>query len=321
MNNKIIVFIAAIVAIGFTAVFTGCENNPDEPEPQPFIEMVWIEPGTFLMGSPIAEPDHMVLYETLHSVTLTRGFYMGKYQVTQGQWEAVMGENPSHFTTANGLPPVAGEKESRLPVDSISWYDATDFCNKLSELEGLEPVYEWELRSEIFQTRDVTVHWTRNGYRLPTEAEWEYACRAGTTTAFNNGNNFNAEGDGYDPDLVGRVAWVNGEQSREVGQLAANAWGLYDMHGNMGEWCWDWYIYDNLDYRMSFETRTQEDSGPDENPAGPKYRPGEGFNYRAIRGGTCEDDIGHARSARRDGHIENGILSHGAGLRVVRSGN
>ena len=152
------------------------------------MKMVLIRPGKFMMGEG----------KDRHEVTISKPFYVGVTEVTQAQYEAVMGTNPSEFKGATN------------PVEMVSWNDATEFCKKLSEK-------------------------TRQAVRLPTEAEWEYACRAGTQTAFSFGD---------DPSALCDYAWWagnSGKTTHPVGQKRPNAWGLYDMHGNVFEWCADWY--------------------------------------------------------------------------------
>lgn len=173
------------------------------------MKFVWVPPGTFTMGSPKEEMQRGK-DETQHQVTLTKGFYMGVYAVTQEQWQEVMGDNPSSFK---------GKKD--LPVEQVSWNDCQEFIKKLREKEK-----------------------DRKAYRLPTEAEWEYACRAGTTTPFHVGETISTEQANYN----GHAAYGSGKKgvyrmrTIPVGSFPPNAWGLHDMHGNVWQWCQDSYI-------------------------------------------------------------------------------
>ena len=164
------------------------------------MEFVLIEAGTFEMVSPATE-EGRDNNERLHRVTLSQPFYLGKYEVTQGQWEAVMGSNPAAFSACGPM----------CPVEEVSWADAQAFIATLNRREGVET------------------------YRLPTEAEWEYAARAGTQTAYHFGDAASQ---------LGTYAWYwdnSNRRTHPVGQKRPNAWGLYDMHGNVWEWTADWY--------------------------------------------------------------------------------
>ena len=214
----------------------------------PEMEMVLIPAGTFLMGSPTTEAWRNS-DELQREVTLTNSFHMGKYLVTQEQFIAVMGKNISFGHGGPGREPAAGEEQKRRPVDFASWYDVIVFCNKLSLMEGLTPAYringkldpaDWGpipnkyidgTNDAIWDAVEIVVGST--GYRLPTEAQWEYACRAGTTTAYNTGETISND--------TGWYVDNSDSKSHEVGKKPANNWGLYDMHGNLWQWCWDWY--------------------------------------------------------------------------------
>jgi formylglycine-generating enzyme required for sulfatase activity len=251
------------------------------------------------MGSPSGEAGRDS-NETQHTVTLTKGFWMGKYEVTQEQYQAVTGVNPSYFHGGSGREPAAGEVQGKRPVEYVTWYDAVEFCNKLSEKEGLQGVYTITSRSPAtgypITSATVTADFAKNGYRLPTEAQWEYACRAGTATAFNNGNN-----DYTNAALVGAVAWYSGNSSNrthEVGTKLPNAWGLYDMHGNVWEWCWDWY--------GTYASGAQTD------PVG-----AASGAYRVLRGGYWNSYGQYLRSAYRSNDNPGSRYGSG-GFRLVR---
>jgi len=224
----------------------------------------YIEPGTFLMGSPEDEPGRRP-DETQHEVTLTEGYYMQTTPVTQGQWEAVMGYNPSHFDDCG----------DDCPVAPLTWDDVQDFITALNALEGT----------------------TR--YALPTEAQWEYAARAGSTTAFANGP-ITETGSGYDPvlDSMGWYAYNSKNRTHPVGQKDPNAWGLYDMHGNVWEWVADWY--------GNYPSSAVVD------PTGP-----ESGTERVFRGGIYGIGAKYCRSAYRLIHYPDGGGHFFAGFRLV----
>ncbi|MCL2410438.1 MAG: formylglycine-generating enzyme family protein [Treponema sp.] len=241
---KIFRFIfAAIIAI----IFLGCPSR----SPGSSIEMVLVPAGSFIMGSD--DPDDLEAQPS-HQVTLTQSFWIGKFPVTQEQFEAVMGTNPSHFTTANGRPPADGETDVRRPVEFVRWYETIIFANKLSIKDGFTPAYE-ALNETTGEWTTDTSRWgeiptggrrsTRwavrivpgsTGYRLPTEAQWEFAARGGEGSPggfmFSGSNN------------ADEVAWHlgnSGEKTREVGLLNPNSLGIHDMSGNVWEWAWDWF--------------------------------------------------------------------------------
>lgn len=243
--------------------------------------MVRIKGGTFQMGSPATEPERED-DEAQHKVSVA-DFLMSSTEVSQQEYERVMGSNPSE------------RKGTRLPVENVTWYDAIAYCNALSQREGLTPCYT---------VNGTTVTWNlgANGYRLPTEAEWEYAARANTQTPFNFGNYvhdteancYNAYG--YNNDATGH--WVNGylQHTVDVGSYPANAFGLYNMHGNVAEWTWNWYG----DYASAGLTGPQTG------------------RYKVVRGGGWNDFPKHIRSAYRSAFPAD-VPLYATGIRVVRS--
>ena len=202
--------------------------------------MVQIPAGTFTMGPDIWNN------EATFTATLS-AFKMSKYLVTQELYESVMGENPSYFHGGTGLEPAESEIQGKRPVETVTWFDAIEFCNKLSVKEGFNPVYTITERTPetgypiTFAT--VTVNWTANGYRLPTDTQWEYACRAGSTTDYYFGDDETklVEYAWYGWDNTWTEAKNSNDKTHQVGLLKPNDFGLYDMHGNVWEWCWDWW--------------------------------------------------------------------------------
>ena len=203
--------------------------NPPLPELTNSIGMklVLIPPGKFLMGSPKEEEHHEIDEEPRREVEISKPFYLGAFEVTQAQYRQIMGTNPSFYSpTGDAKDEVKGLNTDDFPVERVSWHDAKQFCVKLSALPA--------------ETKAGRV------YRLPAEAEWEYACRAGTTTPFHFGKSLSADQANFDErvDLPGenKGEWLG--RTTKVGSYKPNAFGLFDMHGNVLEWCEDWYKRD-----------------------------------------------------------------------------
>ncbi len=240
------------------------------------MEFVLIPPGTFEMGSPPEERGRHECEGPQRSVTITRPFYLSNYPVTQAQYERIIGRNPAHFNKAHGGGP-------DHPVEQVSWEDAVTFCEKLTELNA-----------EAEHSRI---------YRLPTEAEWEYACRAGTTTPYYFGQSVGLKQVhffGLDASVWAQAAGAAGK-SEKVASHDPNAWGLFDMHGNVLEWCSDWF------------SETWYSEGPDTDPMGPK----QGWQ-RVVRGGSFSQFATDCRSASRLGRAPGSRLNT-LGFRVAMS--
>lgn len=254
------------------------KDPPKEIKNSIGMTLVRIPPGSFTMGSPEKEL-HRQKDETPHEVAITKAFYLGNLEVTQGQYEKIMESNPSHFSAkGGGKQQVLDRDTSSYPVERVSWSDAVEFCNKLSSKEG-------------------------KTYRLPTEAEWEYACRAGTTTVFHHGNDFNST-----LGNINGLSWssygkeTSGPFYRRttgVGEYKRNAFGLYDMHGNVQEWCSDWY---DADYYKS---------SPKSDPPGAQKG-----TERVLRGGAWPSSAKACRSAARN-HLPPEEKTYTTGFRVV----
>ncbi|MGD8500893.1 MAG: formylglycine-generating enzyme family protein [Phycisphaerales bacterium] len=251
---------AALLLLGPLALLQGCKRKaPDDatkvPDVAPSksktksgVKMVQLPGGRFTMG------DENEVDSTPHEVVVS-SFFIDRYLVTQEEYYRVMGDNPSRW------------KAGKNPVEQVRWSDAVRYCNARSKLEGLQPCYDLDTWQCNFDA---------NGYRLPTEAEWEYACRAGTTTAYFFGN---------DPSKLSDHAWFrenSGGKPRPVGRKPPNPWGLYDMLGNVWEWCNDFY---KVDYYQE---------SPHENPKGPAT--GE---TKVVRGGAWKFSADSCRSGYR----------------------
>jgi len=291
---------AGLVTGGVTlgvAVWLGLTGEPialpvaSLPEP---LEMIELPGGEFWMGSPEHEPSRFD-DEHRHRVRVA-AFAMAKYPVTQQLYHEVIGQNPSNL------------KGESLPVDSVSWFDAVRFCNKLSEQNGRQPCYRIvepkqdqpaETKAAQAKTQpEVTWDQTANGYRLPTEAEWEYACRAGTETAYSFGD---------DSMQLGHYAWFEGNsegRTHGVGAKRRNGWGLHDLHGNVLEWCWDWYA--RYEVTNGTDVCLTQPIGP---PTGGR---------RLLRGGSFNLEPRNLRSALRV-RFEPVSQNEVVGFRCVRS--
>ncbi|MBM4356077.1 MAG: formylglycine-generating enzyme family protein [Deltaproteobacteria bacterium] len=239
------------------------------------LSMVRIPSGSFLMGSPPDERGRSA-DEMQHKVVLDKPFLLGRIPVTQAQWRAVMGTDKSSFRTGG----------ADCPVETVSWLEAIEFCNRLSEKDGLRPCYE--VKNSLFLGLRVEWNVGADGHRLPSEAEWEYACRAGTTGAT------------YAD--VDDIAWHNGNSGghpQPCARRQPNAWGLYDMLGNVMEWVWDSYEYRSI---LGVAIPEGTDRGA----------------RKVVRGGSFEVDARGCRAACRTWVVRD-WPSRSLGFRLARS--
>ncbi len=246
-----------------------------------------ISTGSFTMGGDITTPE-----QPPHQVTITKLFEIGIHEVTQDEYVSLMGDNPSWF-----------EGSGDLPVENLNWYEALEYCNRLSVRAGLQPCY-------VIDGEDVTFRFNAGGYRLPTEAEWEYACRAGTSSEIYSGGLTNPRtqciADGSLEPNLDRIAWLcfnSDYRTHPVGQKEANAFELYDMIGNVAEFVWD-----------PFKGEYYAES-PRFDPTGPT-----GGGPRIARGGAYSFGVVRARSAARQ-ILDPLVNSASYGLRLARSLN
>jgi formylglycine-generating enzyme required for sulfatase activity len=270
-----VVLLAPGATQSLTATLSATPAAPPVVNPPPVdsrsmnFAFLYIAPGTFTMGSPTSEEDYSN-DEMQHSVTLTHGFYLQATEVTQGEWQRLMGYNPSTFSRCG----------ADCPVETVSWLEAIAYANALSAAEGYPACYD---RVGNVIGRSV---YACTGYRLPTEAEWEYAARAGTTAARYG--------------TLDQIAWYDRRETHQVGQLQPNAWGLYDVLGNVWEWTHDWhgpYVSSAID------------------PEGPSTG-----STRGIRGGSWYNvTLGLRLAARHDDDPSDRLDS--IGFRLARTAN
>ena len=304
-----------LYVMSFTFLMTTIGNTDEKPpstdsrkpvtSKSTGMKLAPIAAGTFLMGASDEDLKRLLAKDArLKALTSTwvpqhqvevSPFYMGIYEVTQADYKKVMGKNPS-ATFFGG-----GKESPQSPVDNVSWFDAIEFCNKLSQKDGLTPRYSLKTpkRREGGSIESATVSIINGtGYRLPTEAEWEYACRAGTTTAFNTGEMLTEENTGF-----------TGKQKRpdakavKVGSYKPNHFGLYDMHGNNAEFCFDVYV----------ENAYSEPSASTKDPVNTK-----GSESRVVRGGNFESEPWQTYSFSRQSMMP-GQPWGGVGFRIVKN--
>ncbi len=259
--------------IFWDAILEGYESEgwkfwvTSKPPPQ---GMVFVKGGNYMMGSNDGDGDE----KPIHEVTVS-SFWIGKYQVTQKEWMEVMGSNPSRWSG------------DQLPVENVSWYDAVEYCNKRSIQDGLTPCYSGS-------GSNIICNWSANGYRLPTEAEWEFAARGGLKS---KGYKYSGSDD------LNAVAWYtgnSGQRTQEVGTKNPNELGIFDISGNVWEHCWDWY--DSSYYGKS----------PNSDPKGA----GSG-TYRVLRGWSWNNNENYCRTSNRGSYPDSRYGSNG--FRVSRT--
>ena len=269
--------VALAAALAAVLVLGGCKSYPEGVTNSYFMDFVLVKPGVFMMGCSEGDTECLADERPQHPVKITQEFYLGKNAVTQTQWTAIMGNNPSRFRGNN------------RPVENVSWNEVQEFIRRLNALEGT------------------------NQYRLPTEAEWEYAARAGLPTKFP-----------FDVNRAGDHAWYwnnSGGETHPVGTKRPNPFGLHDMHGNVWEWVQDWYG-ENY-YATSFTTSTGTIVKPSALLGGPKVvindpKGAIEGTTRVMRGGSWGNDLRYLRSAHRNAYAPD-YRNGNAGFRLAVS--
>lgn len=269
---RVALIVVALAAAGLWYFNRGGAKESTPGQKLRSVEMVIVQGGTFLMGTNSKAPDE----RPVHKVSVS-SFYLGKHEVTQKEWKETMGTNRSHF------------KGDNLPVQAASWYDAMEFCNRRSESEGLAPCY-------TLQGETVICDWNANGYRLPTEAEWEYAARGGMLT---KGHKYSGSDD---PSMVAWHSGNSGQTLHSGGSKLPNELGIFDMSGNLWEWCWD--TYNKQYYSVS----------PVSDPKG------AGFGTtKVVRGGYWGSDAVNCAVSARGVSYDPRYWYYGYGIRLARS--
>ncbi len=282
-DSKILVFVPESAPLGevkVRVVVNGVQSNSEDftvQQSNNIVDMKLIQPGTFTMGKDEEDDsDH----DPAREITISHAFYIAPTEVTQEQWKEVMSQSSN---------PSMNRSSDQNPVERVEWFRAIEFCNKLSEMESRDKCY-----TIIGDNESVLCDFDAGGYRLPTEAEWEYACRAGTTGDY-AGN-------------VSDMAWTNensDNSTHEVAQKTPNAWGLYDMHGNVTEWCWDYYVFDYYEDMITVDPRGPASSD---------------VNYRSARGGSYIDGGDFVKSYHRFSYPDNqDNILYMVGFRPVRT--
>ncbi len=267
MLKRVIEVFLLVVLVSCDNVDNSDTNSGDRITPQ----MIEIAGGTFIWGDEMGTGmRHSV---PTSSVTISP-FFIGKYEVTQAEYQSIMGENPSKY------------QDLSYPVDNISYFDIMRYCNELSKLMGKEQVYT--IHDSLIGEKFVELDYSKKGFRLPTEAEWEYACKAGSSTNYYFGN---------DSTLLSEYAWYSDTTSHPVGVKKPNAFGLYDMHGNVYEMCENYSLY-------SAESKVDPTEAPKKSI------------YKSLRGGSWDHNARYSMSAFRS-EFDSFLRSDNVGFRVV----